>query len=346
MKKIKTALLAYGMSGKIFHAPFLNLHPGFELTGAWERSSKNIMQDYPEVKSYDSLEELLAGDSELVIVNTPVYTHYEYTKQALLAGKHVLVEKSFTANATEAEELNAIAKQKGLKLCIYQNRRWDSDFKTVQQVIEQGLLGDIVEAEIRFDRYNPNLSPKTHKETVNAGAGILHDLGSHIIDQALYLFGYPESVFADLRITRENSLVNDLFDILLYYPDKRVRLHAGFFMREAVPAYAIHGKKGSFLKPRGDVQEDELKAGEKPSRDNWGAEPVEKEGLLHTEVNGEVVRKTIPTLPGNYYNLFDLLHEAITNDNDVPVTAEEGLQTMKIIDAALLSSSEKKVIEL
>lgn len=334
------------MSGKVFHAPFLSLHPGFEITGAWERSTKNIQQDYPGVTSYNSLDELLADDNELVIVNTPVYTHYEYAKKALLAGKHVLVEKAFTTNAHEAQELNTIAKQKGLKLCIYQNRRWDSDFKTVQQVIGKGLLGDIVEAEIRFDRYNPDLSPKVHKETVNAGAGVLHDLGSHIIDQALHMFGYPESVFADIRITRENSMVNDLFDILLYYPDKRVRLHAGFFVREGVSAYAVHGKKGSFLKSRGDVQEDELKAGEKPGRDNWGTEPIEKQGVLHTKINNEAIRKTIPTIPGNYYEFFDLLYEAIVNDTHIPVTAGEGIQTMKIIDAALLSSYDKKVIQL
>ena len=213
MKKIKTALLSYGMSGRVFHAPFLELHDGFELTGSWERSKNLIQNDYPQVKSYGSLEELLADDVDLVIVNTPVETHYEYAKKALLAGKHTLVEKAFTTTAAEAEDLLAIAKEKNLKLTVYQNRRWDSDFKTVKQVVNQGLLGDIVEAEFHFDRYNPNLSPKMHKETANAGAGILKDLGPHLIDQALYLFGYPTSVFADIRTLREGSLVDDYMDI-------------------------------------------------------------------------------------------------------------------------------------
>lgn len=346
MKKIKTALLSYGMSGKVFHAPFLELHDGFELTGSWERSKKLIQTDYPNVKSYASLEELLADDIELVVVNTPVETHYEYAKKALLAGKHALVEKAFTTTAAEAEELNAIAKEKGLKLTVYQNRRWDSDFLTVKQVVDQNLLGDIVEAEFHFDRYNPLLSPKTHKETVNAGAGVLKDLGPHIIDQALYLFGYPEAVHGDVRITRENSLVDDWFDISLYYPDKRVRLKAGFFVREAIPAYIVHGKKGTFLKQRGDIQEDVLKTGAKPNRTDWGTEAAEKEGLLHTEIDGEVLRKNIPTLQGNYYALFDGVYEAIAENKTEPVTAEDGIKTMKVIDAAYASSEQKKIIQL
>lgn len=346
MRKIKAALLSYGMSGRVFHAPFLELHDGFELTGAWERSKKLIQADYPQVKSYGSIEELLADDIELVVVNTPVETHYEYAKKALQAGKHALVEKAFTTTAAEAEELLAIAREKNLKLTVYQNRRWDSDFKTVKQVVEQGLLGDIVEAEFHFDRYNPLLSPKTHKETVNAGAGVLKDLGSHIIDQALFLFGYPEVVHGDVRITRENSLVDDWFDISLYYPDKRVRLKAGFFVREAIPAYIVHGKKGTFLKQRGDIQEDALKTGAKPNRTTWGTEPTDKEGLLHTDINGEAVRKNIPTLQGNYFELFDGVYNAIAQGKPEPVSAADGVNTMKIIDAAIESSKLKRIIQL
>lgn len=346
MNKIKTALLSYGMSGKVFHAPFLTLHSGFELTGSWERSKQAIQHDYPDVKSYSSLDELLSDDVDLVVVNTPVATHYEYAKKALLAGKHTLVEKAFTTTVEEAEELKAIADEKGLKLCVYQNRRWDSDFMTVKAIVDQNLLGDIVEAEFRFDRYNPNLSPKVHKETDNPGAGVLKDLGSHIIDQALYVFGFPEGVFADLRITRKDSIVDDLFEVLLYYPDKRVRLRGGFFFREAVPAYAVHGKIGSILKERGDVQEAELKEGKRPNLENWGIEPEEFMGLLHIEKDGRMVRGLVDTIPGNYYHLFDGLHKAITENKDVPVTAADGIRVMKIIEAAIQSSEKKCVIEI
>ncbi len=346
MKKLKTALLSYGMSGKVFHAPFLQLHPGFELTGSWERSKKLIQQDHPEVKSYASLEELLADDIELVIVNTPVDTHFEYAKRVLKAGKHALVEKAFTTTVAEAEELQAIAKAKGLKLAVFQNRRWDSDLKTVKKVLDEHLLGDIVEAEFRFDRYNPLLSPKAWKESSNPGAGVLMDLGSHLIDQAVYLFGFPEAVFADLRRLRENSQVDDDFSITLYYPDKRVKLHAGFFVREGVPAYALHGRKGSFLKQRGDIQEDILKTGKKPNLDDWGTELEDKAGFLHTEHDGELFRKHIPTLQGNYYSLFDGLYTSITENTYEPVTAEDGIRVMKIIEAAQQSSKEKRVIDL
>lgn len=346
MQKIKTALLSYGMSGKVFHAPFINFHPGFELVGAWERSKKRIREDYPRVKSYFAIEALLEDDVDLVIVNTPVETHYEYAKKVLLAGKHAIVEKAFTTTVAQAEELAALAKEKGLKLAVFQNRRWDSDFKTVQKIISDEVLGEIVEAEFHFDRYNPLLSPKQHKETANSGAGILKDLGPHLIDQALCLFGLPKAVFADIRITREHSLVDDYIDILLYYPDFRVRLKAGFFVREPIPSYVIHGKKGSFLKPRGDVQEDDLKLGKKPNLDTWGKEAKDKEGILHTESNNDVFIANVETLQGNYYDFFEGVYNSISNDTQEPVTAQDGVHVMQIIEAAILSSERMTVIQL
>jgi len=346
MKTIKAAILSYGMSGKVFQAPFLELHPGFELVGSWERSKKLIQEDYPHVKSYASIDEILADDVDLVVVNTPIDTHFEYTKKVLEAGKHAIVEKAFTSTVAEAEELAALAKANGVKLAVFQNRRWDSDLKTVRQVLVDGSLGEIVEAEFHFDRYNPLLSPKAHKETVNSGSGILKDLGPHIIDQALYLFGFPKAVFADIRITRENSVVDDWIDLVLYYTDLRVRLRASFFVREPNPAYVLHGKRGSFLKHRGDVQEDDLKVMKKPNLDTWGTEPKEKEGFLHTEIDGKIMHGKIPTLQGNYYEFFDGVYNAIVNDTLEPVTAEEGASVMRIIEAAIQSSQEKRVVEL
>lgn len=347
MHKIKTALLSYGMSGKVFHAPFLELHPGFELLGSWERSKKLIQEDYPEVKSFPSLESILEDKTiDLVIVNTPIDTHFEYAKKVLLAGKHVIVEKAFTSNVAEAKELAALAKEKGLKLSVFQNRRWDSEFKTVKKILDEKLLDDIVEAEFHFDRYNPILSAKVHKETINSGSGIMKDLGPHIIDQALYLFGLPNAVFADIRITRAHSVVDDYLDVLLYYSDFRVRLKAGFFVREPNPSYVVHGKKGSFLKSRGDVQEDELKLGKKPNLTTWGTEKEGKEGLLHTEIDGKISREKVPTLQGNYYDFFDGVYQAIANGKLEPVTAQEGVNVMRIIEAAFQSSEQKRAINL
>jgi predicted dehydrogenase len=347
MQTIRTALLSYGMSGKIFHAPFLELHPGFELLGSWERSKKLIQEDYPEVNSYASLESILEDKTiDLVIVNTPIETHFEYTKKVLLAGKHAIVEKAFTSNVSEAKELKALAKEKKLKLSVFQNRRWDSDFKTVKTIVDKNILGEIVEVEFHFNRYNPVLSPKVHKETVNSGSGIMKDLGPHIIDQALDLFGLPNAVFADIRFTREQTVVDDYMDVLLYYTNFRLRLKAGFFVREPNPSYVIHGKKGSFLKSRGDVQEDELKLGNKPNLTTWGTEKENQEGLLHTEIDGKIIREKVPTLQGNYFDFFDGVYEAIMNGKTEPVTALDGVNVMQIIEAAFQSNEQKRVIDL
>lgn len=346
MRKIKTALLSFGMSGKVFHAPFIELHNGFELAGSWERSNKLIQLDYPNVKSYSTYDELLDDEIELVVINTPTATHFEYAKKALLAGKHIIVEKAFTTTVAEANELKAIADANNLKIAVFQNRRWDSDFKTVKMILHEGILGKIVEAEFHFDRYNPALSPKSHKETINSGSGILKDLGPHLIDQALHLFGMPESVFADIRITRKKSLVDDYIDILLYYSDFRVRLKSGFFVREANPAYILHGEKGSFLKQRGDLQEEALKIGEKPNRTHWKSENEGNEGILHTELNGEIIRKKIPTQLGNYFDYFDGVYQSIVNNLPEPVSAQDGINSMRIIEACIESNLNKRVINL
>jgi len=347
MKRINTVLLSYGMSGKVFHAPFLSVHDGFRLLGAWERSKEVFAQDYPGTKSYSSLESVLENDEvDLIVVNTPTNTHYDYAKKALLAGKHSIIEKAFTTTVAEAEELKTIAEQKHLKLSVFQNRRWDSDFKTVQQIISKGLLGDIVEATICFDRYNTGLSKKAHKENPGPGAGIVYDLVPHLADQALVLFGMPRAVFADFMINRLESQVEDYFEVLLYYKTFRVRLMAGYFKRESAPSYQIHGTKGSFLKSRADVQETNLLRGMKPDAAGYGIEPIDEQGLLHTEKDGKIIRERIPTLSGNYMDYFDGVYQSITSGKPIPVNAEDGVRVMKIIEAAYLSHRERKVIDL
>lgn len=346
MQKIKTALCSFGMSGRVFHAPFIHLHKGFELVGAWERSSNLMKQYYPDCKSYDTYEELLNDDIDLVIVNTPTYTHYEFAKEALMHDKHVVVEKAFTTTSGEASGLKFLTEQVDRKLAVFQNRRWDSDFKTVQHVIQEGYLGELSEVEIHFDRFNLELSPKKHKEEPNAGAGIVLDLGPHLIDQALCLFGMPQKVFADIRQTRPATKVDDYFEILLYYPTLRVRLKAGYIVQEPVPEYILHGTNGSFLKPRGDVQETLLQQNKKPNTSNWGTEEKENYGMLHYTKNGKQIKEKIKSLQGNYYDFYDGVYKAIVNGEPAPVTAEDGLNVMLIIEAAKKSSDEGKVIVL
>ncbi|MDH4058381.1 MAG: Gfo/Idh/MocA family oxidoreductase [Cyclobacteriaceae bacterium] len=341
------ALLSFGLSGKAFHAPFLDVHPGFDLLGSWERSSKKIQTQYLDAKSYSSLESLLKDEKvDLVVVNSPTYTHFDFTKKSILAGKYVIVEKAFTATIAEAIELKRLAEERNLMLSVFQNRRWDSDFKTVQKVIEDGLLGDLVEVSFSFDRYNPILSPKLHKEFPRPGAGIVHDLGPHLIDQALVLFGLPTSVFASMDSTRPDSQVADYFDILLFYPSLKVRLRSGYFVREPLPSYVLHGKKGSFLKTRADVQEVNLQAGQKPGGANWGVEPEVEQGILHTEVDGKIIRERVKTLPGNYMDYYEGIYQAIVNHKTLPVTAEDGVRVMHIIEAAYQSHHEKRIVEL
>jgi scyllo-inositol 2-dehydrogenase (NADP+) len=313
----------------------------------WERT-KNLAQEiYPQVKTYRTLDEVLNDEAvELVIVNTPNATHYDYTKKALEAGKHVIVEKPFVVKASEGEELAALAKEKGLVLSPFQNRRWDSDFKTVKKVVDEEWLGRIVEAEFHFDRYKEELSPKQHKEIPGPGTGALYDLGAHILDQALSLFGLPQAVFADIRIIRPRSRVDDYFEVLLYYPDMRVRLHGSYLVREPLPSYILHGSMGSFLKWRADVQETHLQEGRTPGTPDWGIEPVTERGLLHTESGGEVIRENIPTLPGNYLEYFNGIYEAIRNGATLPVTGKDGINTIRIIEAAFRSNEEKRVISL
>lgn len=347
MQPIKTALLSYGMSGKVFHAPFIQLHHGFELAGAWERSKQTINSVYPTAKSYNSLESILTDDAiELVIVNTPTYTHYEYAKKSLLAGKHIVVEKAFTTTVEEAQELIDISLHTGKKIAVYQNRRWDSDFQSVKQIIQSGVLGSLCEVEIHFDRFNLQLSPKQHKEAPNAGAGIVKDLGPHLIDQALFLFGLPQAVFADIRITREESVVDDCFEILLYYPTYRVRLKAGYIVKEALPSFIVHGTGGSYLKPRADVQETLLLQGAIPNTTEWGIEPDNAKGILHAQKNGTFVKEMITAPNGNYYYFYDEVYNALTQNAPMPVTAEDGKNVIAVIEAAFKSSEEKKVITL
>ena len=287
---IKTAILSFGLSGKAFHAPFIQLHPGFELTGIWERTKSDSIALYPGIHIYRSLEEILDDTSiELVVVNTPTNTHYEYTKKVLLAGKHAVVEKAFTTTVAEALELKELAEKQNLQLSVFQNRRWDSDFKTVQKVIAEGLLGEIVEAEIRFDRFKNELSPKAHKETPGPGAGILNQV------------------------------------------------------REPLPGYILFGRKGSFFKSRGDIQEANLIANHPPNLTDWGTEPISEQGLLHTEIDGKIIREKIPSLQGNYYDYYDGVYHAIRQNSPMPVTAEEGIHVMKIIDIAFQSQEERRV---
>ncbi|UOU99950.1 Gfo/Idh/MocA family oxidoreductase [Chryseobacterium daecheongense] len=351
MQLVKVGLCAFGMSGKIFHAPFLKEHPGFFMSAVVERSKNDSKEKYPEITIYRSVEEMLQNaDIELVVVNTPVQTHFEYAKMALEAGKNVIVEKPFTVDVTEAEELVKLAEEKGLFVSVYQNRRFDRDFLQIQKILNDHKLGTMKEVEIRFDRFRTEPSGKQHKENpVEAGSGSLHDLGAHLVDQAVQLFGYPEKLFADVFSMKGSEFANDYFEILLYYKDNlRVRLKSSVFSKEAHYAYILHGSKGSFLQERSDNQENELVAGTIPEYgENWTLPLKDPDGILNfVNTNSETERVLTSSEPGNYMNYYQAVYEHIVFGYPLPSPGKEVVQNMKIIDAVLESAAAEKIIDL
>ncbi|WP_284462118.1 Gfo/Idh/MocA family oxidoreductase [Chryseobacterium sp.] len=351
MQLVKAGLCAFGMSGKVFHAPFLKEHPGFFISAVVERTKEESKEKYPEATIYHSVEEMLKNaDIELVIVNTPVQTHYEYAKKALEAGKNIIVEKPFTVNVAEAEELVKLAEEKGLFLSVYQNRRFDRDFLQVQKILTEGKLGNIKEAEIRFDRFRTTPSGKQHKENPDqTGSGSLHDLGAHLVDQAVQYFGYPEKLFADVFSMKGSEFANDYFEILLFYKnDLRVRLKSSVFSKEAHYAYTIHGDRGSFLQERTDNQEGELVAGAIPVYGKDWMEPLkEADGILnYLNENSETVRTLTSSEAGDYMNYYQQIYEHIVFGYPLPSPGKEVIQNMKIIDASLKSTKEQSIVKL
>lgn len=351
MQLVKAGLCAFGMSGKVFHAPFLKEHPGFFISAVVERSKEESKEKYPEATIYRSVEEMLqSADIELMVINTPVQTHYEYAKKALEAGKNIIVEKPFTVNVEEAEELVKLAEEKGLFLSVYQNRRFDRDFLQVKKILEEGKLGSIKEAEIRFDRFRTTPSGKQHKENPDQiGSGSLHDLGAHLVDQAVLCFGYPEKLFADVFSMKGTAFANDYFEILLFYKnDVRVRLKSSVFSKEAHNAYIVHGDKGSFLQERTDNQENELVAGAIPVYGNeWMQGLKQPDGILNfLNENSETERILTSSEAGNYMDYYQQIYEHIVFGYPLPSPGREVIQNMKIIDASLKSTKEEKVIYL
>ncbi|MGI4728666.1 MAG: Gfo/Idh/MocA family protein [Janthinobacterium lividum] len=333
---IKTGLLAFGMSGRIFHAPFLNANPNFSLDAVAERNTKKAAQIYPNIKSYDTLEEVINHpDLELIVINTPNYTHFELAKAALLAGKHVLIEKPIAATSAEAKELFDLGREVNREVLIYQNRRWDSDVKAVKQVLETGELGKIVEVHFRYDRWRPEIGPKAFKETPMPASGLLYDLGPHLLDQAIDLFGKPLSYTKTLGKFRHKTEVPDYFFIHLKYPeDLNVFLYASMLVANPLPGFVVNGSRGTFIKKRSDVQEAQLDQGMSPLAVGFGVEEPGMEGEL-TCINSETNKMEttlVPSLKGDFMGIFDAVYHSIRERKPFPITEEEVLLQLAIIE--------------
>ncbi len=335
-KEIITGILAYGMSGKVFHAPFINAHPGFKLHAITERNHKQAATNYPEIISYDTIEETINDPAiELIIINTPNFTHFNYATQALNAGKHILVEKPLTATVAEAMELFKLSEQTGKKIFFYQNRRWDSDFSAVRDVVQSGRLGKLNEVHFRYDRYRTAIGPKTFKEEPYAASGLMYDLGPHLLDQAISLFGKPDMFHKITGKNRKGTKVDDYFSIHLGYPNSvNVFVHANLLLVDPLPAFVLHGENGSLHKKRSDTQEEQLLKGMKLTEVGYGIELPGSEGkltLIDDEGNRTV--EEVASLAGSYLPLFDAIYESIINDAAYPVSQEQVLIQLEILEA-------------
>lgn len=338
MQTLNVAIAGFGYSARVFHTPFLATDARFAVKKVLERHSERAHEFFPNAEIVRDFAALLTPEIELVIITTPNQTHYEMVQSALLAGKHVLVEKPLVATAKQAFELAELAKKQGVLLTVFQNRRWDSAPATAQILLEQGLLGEPVDCEIRFDRYTKTKNVKAWKETGEQGTGLVYDLGVHLIDQAVYLFGKPHAVFADIRYQHDDALSDDNFDIHLYYESGlKVVCAAGKYVREAGNAFALHGKLGSYVKANVDQQENRLAQGIQPIGD-WNSENESDWGILHTEIAGEVVRKAYPNAPTSYKDFYDNLFLAIRGEQPLLVTAQQAAFVLQIIETAFESA--------
>jgi predicted dehydrogenase len=345
MKPIVTAICSFGMSGQVFHGPALKILPQFKIHKILERNHRYSEKFYPQATIVKDFEKILHDPVvELVIVNTPDYLHYEMAKMAMEAGKHVVVEKPFAKTSAEAAELIEIARKNGVLLTVYQNRRLDGGFLTVKKVLENKILGRIVEYECHYDRYRNFIQEGSWKEDGDERTGVLFNLGPHIVDQALVLFGKPKAVTAHLSVLRTGGRTTDHFDIRLHYSGFDATLRCSYLVREMGPQFIVHGTEGSFVKMATDPQEEMLKINRFPDEPGWGKEPQSDWGTLNTNLDGLHVEGKIETIPGNYSRFYSNLYEAIREGGALMVQPEEALMTIRILETCLVSNKEKKTI--
>lgn len=341
MKEMKVGLVGFGFSGSTFHAPVIESVQGLTITKVVSSNPEKVIEQFPEMKVVASIDELLNDrEIELVIITTPNEFHFPMGKKALEAGKHVVIEKPFTVSVEEGEQLIQIAKNHDRLLSVYHNRRYDNDFLTIQQLIKEEEIGTVTSYEAHYDRYSAEVHDRW-REQDKKGSGILFDLGSHLIDQALILFGEPEAVYADVLTQREAGITDDYFHLVLHYGKRRVILHAGSLVKKHGPRYQIHGIKGSFVKWGIDPQEEALKKGGLPGDERWGKDESDQYGVLTKDDRDRV----IPTIPGSYQTYYIELHRAICEQSSAPVRAREALTVIKVIELALKSSEEKKLVK-
>jgi predicted dehydrogenase len=340
---IRVGLIGFGMAGQVFHAPLLSSVEGIELAAVVERTSNKAAERYPGIATYRTVEEMLADKSlRLLVVATPNGTHFSLAKEILKAGKNVVVDKPMTLTSAEAVELIALSWKHKALLVPFHNRRWDSDFLTVQKLLDEGLLGRLVAFESRFDRWRPvPLKERLWKENPEAGGGTLLDLGPHLVDQALVLFSKPEAVGAEAIREKDGAGVNDSFTIRLRYPGLIVTLGANGLSLPAMPRFHLRGTGGGYVKKDVDPQEVALKKIARIEDPHWGEEPAHDWGLLHVGTDGGSVSRPLPAVRGDYRQFYTGVRDALEGKGPAPVTAVDGWRVARLLEWAAESSERR-----
>ncbi|MGM8851092.1 oxidoreductase [Salinicola halophyticus] len=344
---IGVGLVGYGMAGKRFHAPLISAQDGLALVAVASRDADKVHADWPSVPVEPTPQALFARDDiDLVVIPTPNATHYPLVSEALAAGKHVVVDKPFTVTADEARKLCDQAEKAERLLSVFHNRRWDADFLTVRDLIDSHSLGKIVHFESHFDRFRPDVVQRWREDPA-PGAGAWFDLGSHLLDQSLVLFGTPESISLDLACQREGAKVDDYFHAVLRYGESRVVLHGGTLVPAPGARFTVHGTRASYIKHGLDPQEDMLKRDDRLPSPQWGEDW--RHGMMtigQVREGGQPELHEIATLPGDYLAYYAGVLDAIQGVAPLPVTAQEALEVMRLLEAGVQSAETGQVVRL
>lgn len=351
-QRIRVGLIGFGMAGQVFHAPVITAIDGLVLhkVSARRPAHKKLLKErYPDAVQVGHADDIIhADDIDLVVVATSNDMHYPLSKAALLAGKAVVVEKPFTNTSAEADELIDIANNKGLMLSVHHNARWNSDYLTVKDVIASGALGRLVSFEARYDRFRNTLKENAWREEDLPGSGILYDLGAHLIDQAIELFGLPEAINADLRKQRPGAMAVDDFELILHYLGLKVSLRGAMLVKEPSPRYALYGLDGAFVKYGIDPQEAALKDGKSPKGDrDWGKEPEAIHGKLNVLAADGTDRITYVTSKrGNYPAFYQNIYDALVHGAELLVKPRQARNVIRMIELAEQSWAERRTVDV
>lgn len=338
-RPIRVALIGYGYAARTFHVPLLRAVPGLSVELVASSRPEDVRADLPGATvEADPMRAVVAADIDLVVVATPNHTHFALAQAALRAGKHVVVDKPMTPSLSEARELDATARAHGRLLSVFHNRRWDSDFLSVRQAVDEGLIGEIRHFESRIERFRPQVRERW-RERPGPATGLWWDLGPHLVDQALMLFGWPDTVQANLARQRSGATTDDWAHVVLGFGPLRAVLHAGMLAALPGPRFVMHGTRGSLVKAQPDRQEQQLIAGVRPGDPQWGtdADPLQwrcDDGTTQTRA----------ALAGDQSRFYVELADAITNNAPNPVPPDQAIRVMAVMEAAMRSASDGRIV--